>query len=254
MSIVAVQRALILLKEISASPNGVSVREVARSLSYSPAVVQKSIQALVAEGFAQQDPITQHYHLGPAALQVGLAGLAKLELFRVAHPYMQSLADSSGETSLLGIRQGDIVIYIDKALSNAEIRLDVSIGATRPLNCTAIGKILLAEMPDAEIDRLARTGAFTQASPHSVTDVERIKQEMVEVRERGMALDLEEFSLGAMCLAAPIRNHEGRVVAAIAIAGPRQRVNDAKDRIAQQVLACAENITIALGGTPQFSS
>ncbi|MBC7812505.1 MAG: IclR family transcriptional regulator [Burkholderiales bacterium] len=236
------------------SPNGIGVREVARSLSYNPAVVQKSMQALVAQGFAQQDPITQHYHLGPAALQVGLAGLAKLELFRVAHPFMQALADNSGETALLGIRHGDIVMYIDKALSNAEIRLDVPVGATRPLNCTAIGKILLAELPDEEIDRLSQAGAFTQASLHSVTDAERIKREMIEVRERGMAADREEFTLGAMCLAAPIRNHEGRVVAAIAIAGPTQRVDSAKDQLATQVLACADNITTALGGMPQFPS
>ncbi len=135
MSITAIERALVLLKYMASSPDGVGVRDVARNLGTSPAVVQKSLQALVAQNFATQDPVTQHYHLGPAAIQVGLAGLAKLEIRKVARPYLETLAFSSGETVFLAIQQEDAAVYVDKVLSLSEIRLDAPIGSRRPFNC-----------------------------------------------------------------------------------------------------------------------
>jgi len=247
VSITSVQRALIILKHMAAASNGVGVRELARTLGYSPAVVQKSIQALVSQGFAQQDSDTERYHLGPAALQVGLAGLARLEIRQVARPYMEKLAATTAETVLLGIRQGDVAIYIDKVRSPVEFRLDPPVGAPRPFNCTAVGKVLLAYLPDAEVERLARQGAFEQATPNSITDLTLLRLELARVRERGLALDLEEYLFGAMCLAAPVRNYDSAVVAAIALAGPAQRMAQAQDELARKLLACANDVSAALG-------
>ncbi len=247
MSIVSVQRALAILKHMAISPNGVSVREAARALGYSPSVVQKSMQALVSQKFAQQDSTTQHYHLGPAALQVGLAGLTKLEIRQVARPHLQELAETSGETALLGIRQGNEAVYVDKVLSSAEIRLDAPIGASRPFNCTAVGKVLLAHSPEGELERLAKKGAFVKTTTNSMTALTQLKLEMAKVRERNLAIDREEFVPGAMCLAAPLRNYDGLVVAAVALAGPVQRVEAAQTQLAKQVIACANAISAALG-------
>jgi DNA-binding IclR family transcriptional regulator len=247
MSTIAVQRALIILQYIASSSDGVGVRELARALGYSPAAVQKILEALVSKEFAQQDPLTKQYYLGPGALQVGLAGLTKLELGEVARPILRRLAEVSGETALLGIRHGDEVVYIDKALSPAEIRLDAPLGVPRPFNCTAIGKVLLSYLPEGELERLAQAGAFVQATPHSVVGVNRLRSEIVRVRERGFAIDREEFSLGAMCLAAPVRNHNQIVVAAIAVAGPVQRVEIAEKELARQVITCTNDVSTGLG-------
>ncbi len=247
MSINAVERALIILKQMAFSPDGVSVREMARQLGVSPSVVQKSLQALVVQGFAQQDPVTQHYHLGPVAIQVGLAGLARLEIREVARPYLQTLAESSGETTFLGIRQGNMVVYIEKVLSRAEIRLDVPIGSRRPLNCTAVGKALLAYLPEEEMERLAEEGAFVRSTPNSITDPEQLKREMALVRKRGFAVDREEFASGTMCLAAPVWDYEGNVVASVTMSGPVQRVQPQEEELARQVIECAGAISSALG-------
>lgn len=247
ISITSVQRALIILKQMSVSPNGVGVRAMARTLGYSPAVVQKSIQALVSQGFAQQDPETERYHLGPAALQVGLAGLARLEIRQVARPYLQVLAEASGETALLGVRLGDMATYIEKVRSLNELRSDAPVGARRPFNCTAVGKALLAYFPDEELERLHRDGAFVQSTPNSITDLTQLKLEMARVREQGLAIDREEFALGIMCLAAPVRNYNGAVVGAVALAGPVQRIQSAVEELSRHVISCAADISAALG-------
>ncbi|MFN8452797.1 MAG: IclR family transcriptional regulator [Anaerolineae bacterium] len=250
MSITAIERALVLLKYMASAPNGVGVRDLARSLGLSPGVVQKSLQALVAQGFANQDPVTQHYHLGPAAIQIGLAGLAKLEIRKVARPHLEALAASSGETVFLAIRQDDAAVYVDKALSQSEIRLDAPIGSRRPFNCTAVGKALLAYLPDDEQERLASAGAFFQSTPHSIVDPAQLSAELTQVRLTGIAFDREEYALGAMCLAAPIFNYEGEVIAALTASGPVQRVQAKQDALVGEVLECAQAISQALGYTP----
>jgi IclR family transcriptional regulator, KDG regulon repressor len=247
MSVVAVERALVILKHMAAAPNGVGVREVARTLGYNHTVVQKILQTLVDQDFARQDPLTQHYVLGAAALQVGLAGLAKLQAREVARPLLQSLAESTGETALLGILDGPHAIYVDKVLSPTEFRLDPPLGAIRPLNCTALGKAILAFMPEERIDRLAHAGAFVASTPRAITDVAVLKDELARVRQSGFAVDNEEFIPGAMCLAAPVLDHDGQVIAAVTISGPSQRMAGTTERLAAEVKACAGEISAGLG-------
>ena len=223
------------------------VREISRALGFSPAVVQKSLQALVSQDFATKDPITQHYHLGTAALQVGLAGLSKLELRKVARPHLEVLANGSGETALLGIPYGNTAIYVDKIVSPAEVRVDATVGTRRPFNCTAVGKALLAYMPAEMLSRLSREGAFVQATPRSIMKLPALKQELARIRERGVAVDAEEFLPGVMCIAAPIRNHDRVVVGAISISGPVQRVQAAEADLSRQVMAAARVVSTALG-------
>lgn len=247
MGSITVERALIILKHIATSSKGVGVREVAQLLGYSPAVVQKILQALVSQDFAQKDDTTRKYALGPAAIQVGFAGLTKIELRSEARSHLQTLSAESGETALLGIRIADKVMYIEKASSPAEIRMDPPIGAFRPFNCTAVGKVILAFMPDEELELLAKQNAFVQPTSNSVTDVNKLKLEMARIRESGVAIDNEEFIQGAMCLGAPIRNHEGEVIAAVAISGPTHRMTGSLQNLRAQLTDCTKKISTALG-------
>lgn len=247
MTINAVERALVILKQIAFSETGVGVREVARGLGISPSLAQKSLQALVAQGFARQNPDTQLYELGWMAIQVGLIGLRRLELRQVARPYLQQLMTETGESTFLGVRQGNGAVYIDKVLSLTELRMDVPLGSWRPLNCTAVGKAILAYLPEASLDHLAREGAFRQPTPNSIADPEALKVEMASIRETGIAVDREEFVLGAMCLAAPIRSYEGDVIASVVVSGPIQRIEPRLEEMARQVKLSGDAISKTLG-------
>ncbi len=243
----AVERALIILKHLSRSEDELGIRELSRELGFSPAGVQKIMNALHEQGFVAQNEQTKRYALGPAVLQIGLAMLGQLEVRQVARPYMKALAKETGETAMLGIRDSDEVFYIDKALPDSEIRMDVPLGVSRPYHCTAVGKILLAQLPAGEFERLAAADSFAQVTPNSITNPDQLAAELEDIRQKGYALDREEFKLGARCVAAPIHNHNGQLVAAITVAGPTGRIEANLDALIEQVLTKGREISARLG-------
>lgn len=247
MSHVAVERALILLRYIVDNPDGLSIREVSRSLGYSPATVQKLINALNAQGYVVQDKLTERYHLGPEAVQLGLTALSRLEIRRIARPHLETLSSDSGETVFLGMARGNHAIYIDKVVSAQPIRMDAPLGVNRPYNCTAVGKVLLAGLPDEEFERLAAEGAFEQMTERSITEVDALRAEIEQVRAQGWARDDEEYISGAGCVAAPVRDHEGQVIAALTVSGPAARISEQVDRLVAQVKASAVAISEEMG-------
>jgi len=247
MSIVAVERALVILKIVSQSPEGIGVRALARQLGYSPGVVQKSIQALAAQGFLEQEPSTQAYRLGTEAVMLGLVALGRMDIRKAARPVLERLVAATGETSMIGVPHGDIAVYVDQVPSPNEVRMNVPIGAPRPLNCTAVGKALLAYLPDSELERLHEAGGFRHPTSQSVEDVSELREELARVRDTGVAIDAEEFLVGARCVAAPVRDFEGNVVAAVAVSGPAGRMAANEAMVIAEVRAAAVAISDALG-------
>lgn len=247
MSHVAVERALILLRYIVDHPDGLSIRQVSRDLGYSPATVQKLVNALRAQGYVAQDELTERYHLGPQAVQLGLAALSRLEVRRVARPYLEALGEESGETVFLGIARDTHAIYVDKVVSAQPIRMDAPLGVDRPYNCTAVGKVLLAGLPEQELERLATSGAFERRTERSVTEADALCAEMERIRARGWARDDEEYVPGAGCVAAPVYDHEGHLVAALTVTGPAARIDERLDSLVAQVKAAAAAISEAMG-------
>ena len=247
MSHVAVERALVLLRYIVDNPDGLSIREVSRSLGYSPATVQKLINALNTQGYVVQDKLTERYHLGAEAVQLGLTALSRLEIRRIARPHLEALSSESGETVFLGIARGNHVIYIDKVVSTQPIRMDAPLGVNRPYNCTAVGKVLLAGLPDEELERLAAEGAFEQRTERSISEPDALRVEIEQVRAQGWARDDEEFISGAGCVAAPVCDHEGQVIAALTVTGPATRINERFDQFVAQVKTHAAAISAEMG-------
>lgn len=247
MNHVAVERSLILLKYTADSPEGLSIREASRELGYSPSIVQKLVNALKAQGYVVQDKATGRYRLGPAAVQLGLIALSRLDLRRLSRPHMEKLNKETGETVLLGIARDRHAVYIDKVLGSQPIRMDVPLGVDRPYNCTAVGKVLLAGMPDENIEKLASEGAFERRTEKSIYDVDAVKAEIEKVREQGWALDRGEYVPGVECVAAPILNHDREVIAAVTVSGPSAHIEKRLDYIVEKVKACARAISREMG-------
>ena len=243
----AVERALILLRYIVDNPDGLSIREASRNLGYSPATVQKLINALSAQNYVVQNELTERYHLGPGAVQLGLTALSRLDVRRVARPHLETLASECGETAFLGIPRGNHVVYIDKVVSSEPIHMDTPLGIDRPFNCTAVGKVLLTGLPAEELERLASEDAFEHRTERSISELEALCAEVDRIREQGWAWDNEEYNPGVGCVAAPVRDHEGQIVAALTASGPAERIDEKLDGIVTQVTAHAAAISEELG-------
>jgi IclR family KDG regulon transcriptional repressor len=254
MSNLAVERALILLRYIVDNPGGLSIREASRNLGYSPSTVQKLVQALETQGYVVQDEITNRYHLGPEAVQLGLAALSRLSLRRIAHPYLEQLSQDSQETALLAITRGDYVVYVDKVVSTQAILMDAPLGAQRPYNCTAVGKILLSDFSDEEVEQLALKNVFEQRTANSITDLSKLKNEIEKVRSSGWSQDNGEYTDGLNCIAAPVYDHEGLIIAALTVSGPADRITNNFETMLEKVKSYALAISEELGYRPTTDS
>ena len=164
---------------------------------------------------------------------------------QIARPYLEALSAETQETVFLAIARGNRVIYIDKVVSDQIIRMDAPLGVSRPYNCTSVGKVLLAGMPNNRLMDLA--DFFENRTGNSNIDVKVLQAEIDQVRECGWAMDKEEYALGAFCIGAPIFDHEGSIIAAVTVTGPAERIRERLEDNLTRVLANAKKISEAMG-------
>jgi IclR family transcriptional regulator, KDG regulon repressor len=246
-TVLGIDRAIVILGYLAAKKKGAGVRQISRDLGYSSSVTQKILNTLKTHQFVKQDEASGVYQLGIALVELGLSVLERLDVRQIARPHLTDLADDTQETALLAIRDGLHAVYIDKAESPLPIRMNAGIGAHRPLNCTGVGKVLLAWGPAGLLETMNWAPILKKSTPNSIDDLEQLKVELEHVREQGFALDQEELHVGMMCVAAPVFNREGEVIAAITVAGPTERIKDRIEGHASKVMTKAALISRELG-------
>jgi IclR family transcriptional regulator, KDG regulon repressor len=251
-SALSVERALLILKHLAQAPDGVGVRDLARRFGYGLNVTQKTLNALRAHEYVRQQDGGGKYVLGFRVVELAMAMLAHIDLRAVAHPHLRALSERIQESVYLGQLDGDEVVYVDRVEPAGEMRVAADIGTRRPLNCTGVGKVLLAFLPDLPLEALLARGAFKGTTPNSLTDLSRLRKELEEVRQLGYAVDREEFMLGIGCVAAPIFDHTGMVKAAVTAVTLAARLNQERlVQVAGEVKATAATISRALGFLPR---
>jgi len=247
MGHIGVERALVLLRYIADQEDGLSIREVSRELGMSTPVVQNIIEAMKAQGFVEKNKSNDRYYFGPEAIHLGFSVLSKLDIRQTSRAHLEALCKETGETVFLGILSGDKAVYIDKVVSEQMIRIDARFGATRPLNCTAVGKALLAHQQPEVIQEIFDAGAFEKRTENSIMDPYKLQDELKKIRDQGWSFDDEEFMQEACCIAAPIRDGGGLVIAALSISAPASRVRGRETEIIEQVKRHAKGISGNLG-------
>lgn len=250
-TVVSVERSVIILELLAERGGGLGTREISRTLGYGSGTTQKILNTLRGKGLVTKHPDSGAYVFGIGAVKLAHQILAQTNLSMLARPYLVRLAEVTGESAYLGIRQSDSCIYIDKVLSEEEVRFDAPLGAPRPLNCTAVGKALLAASPDGRdlsaLRAMAGRGAFVTPTDRSLTEPEALLRDLDAVRDRGYALDDREFNLLGACVAAPVVDHTGALVAALSVSGPAERVDGQRNEFAEVVRLVAEEVSQALG-------
>lgn len=172
------------------------------------------------------------------------------DLPALAHPFMTDLVRRFQETVNLGVLDGDEVFYIRVIESPHTFRLAAHAGIRSPLHSTALGKALLASLPDLELQNLVKRCDFRRFTKNTICEVSPFMRELVRVRRRGYAIDNMEDSEGARCLASPIFDGEGRGVAALSISGPASRVHRARDsELTEALMGVCKQLSKLLGYT-----
>jgi len=193
------------------------VTEVAQETGLLPSDVHRLLSSLELYGYVEQDSHSKKYHLGLHVLKLGYTVLQRLELREIGRPLFRHLSEEIEATvnmAILDTREREI-IFVEQVDSPSEWQIKPRIGARAAPHCTALGKVLTAFADPALARRVVKKFGLEKGTEHTITTMEELERELALVREQGYALDREEAVEGACCVAVPVRDHTGAVVAAI---------------------------------------
>jgi DNA-binding IclR family transcriptional regulator len=251
----AAAKALELLSVFSYREPQLSLAELARRTGIPRATAFRLLSTLEQAGFLAK--VRGAYQVGIKCFVLGNIVAGGLDLRETAHPHLVALRDSTRETTQIAILDHWQVVYLERMLSPLPVGfMRTRAGAILPAYCTGLGKTMLAFRPEAEVKAWARKQRFPPITPRTITSGARLLKELQAIRERGYGLDEEEREKGVCCVAAPVRNHTGDVVAAISVAGPTHRMPRALvgSEVAEAVVAAARAISIDLGAIEEVGS
>ncbi len=216
----SIEKAFRILEILSAhSPLGVT--EIADELGLKKSSVSRLLKALAEHGYAEVTAQRGQYRIGPRILVLAKGYLEDDRLLREAQPILHELALTLRASAHLAVLAGDDLVIVAKEPSPEYIQVTTRVGGRTPLHASALGKILLADLPEKK--RAAILGhTLTRYTEKTITDHRKLQKALDEIRERGFALELEEEHAGVGCIGAPVRNALGRWIAAISVAGPLQ--------------------------------
>jgi|SRR5271165_146026 len=248
--ITALQRGLRLLHLFSESPQGLTAKQVAGLSRLPVSTVHRFLANLVTAGFLSCDG-NGSYHLGIACFIIGQAAVGQLDIRGLSLRYLRELNQQTRETIHLTVRHGLSAVYVEKLDSPEPLRIHSRIGASVPLYCTAVGKVMLAYMPSDEQDRVFPELELKRHTPNTVGNLQELRTELYRVRKNGYACDLEEHEMHIRCVAAPIWDHTGSVQSSLSITAPMVRMPVARLRqLAPLIQAAGLEISRELGYQP----
>jgi|SRR5680860_15397 len=244
----SVERALQILKAMHAKREDVGITELGKELSLGKSTIHRLITTLEEYGFVQQTPESGKYRIGWALFELGSEVPRRASLIEVAKPYLKMLCSQANETTILAIRDCTDTIYIDTAEIIQILRMDIQAGTRVPAHCTALGKVLLTGLPNSEIRELYNGKVFKSNTMNSISSLDQLLYQIDNVRMSQYAIDDEEYCLGFRCVAAPVRDITGNIVAGIAVGGPSSRLTKAKlVEDYPYVMEAASRVSSALG-------
>jgi IclR family transcriptional regulator, KDG regulon repressor len=243
----SVTTAMRLLKAFSEDEIEIGISALAKRLGIAKSTAHRLAVTLVAEGMLEQDRDNGKYRLGVALFRLGTLVRRRMEVSNEARPYLYSLRETINESVHLAILDETEIMYVYHLESTQALRARSDLGVRKPAHSTAEGQAILAFEPQEVIDRVLAKGLVAY-TPRTITSPERFLKALAAVRQRGCAVDEEESEIGMVCVAAPIRDDTGAVVAAVGIAGPVTRLSrKAVAGVIPHVIATADQVSARLG-------
>jgi DNA-binding IclR family transcriptional regulator len=241
-------RTLDLLEVLAGHPEGMTLTDLTEGLGVPKNTVFRILTTLSLRGYTDRDENTKSYRLSRKMLSVSHAAIGGKRLLEAAGPCLRSLRDATGETALLATLASSRGIVLDQVPSSQPVKVVVEVGHAFPLHTAAPAKAMLAFLPDDVLEGLLATIRFTRHTARTITSARAFARELAAVRSQGYAFDRREESEAYACAAAPVFDHTGRVVAAIWVSGPSDRVTTARlPALARLVAAAAKTLSAALG-------
>lgn len=226
------------------------VTELARRLALSKSTAHRLLAALVDTGMVVQDPASELYRLGPEAISLGARALRSSDLRQAGRRALDELARTTGETASLEVLLEDEILILDEVPGSHLVGSVVEVGTRWPAHATSTGKLLLAHR-ESPLAAASGDGTLEAYTPQTITRRRDLERELEEIRGQGFATAREELEPGYSAIAAPLRDHLGRVVAALSIGGPTSRLGTRRlGELGAVLLRTADQVSMELGWDP----
>ena len=241
-------RGLEALRILAQADGPLGVTDLATKLGVDPSSSYRILATLESYGFVVQEPRGRKYTLGFETLAIAGAVLRRLDVVALAGKHLLDLVARTGESAHLAVLNGTSAIFVGREAAAAPLRVETRVGASEPAYCTAIGKALLFDHDTHDLRALFDDVAFQRYTARTVASVDDLVEDIARSRARSYAFDDQEFHDGVRCLAAPLREYGGKIVAAIGISGPSTRLSHAHlPALAAIVREVAESLSEEMG-------
>jgi IclR family KDG regulon transcriptional repressor len=203
---------------------------------------------LAEKGFVIKDSKTDKYKLGIKFFELGSIVIKNMDLRKIAHPYIEELSKEFNETVHLGVLDKGRVVSIEREESDTGLCSHIEIGKRTPLHCTAVGKAIMSYLSENEINLIIKEKGLEKFTENTITNKEGLENELKKIREQGYAVDNIEHEEGVRCVAGPIRDYSGKVIASMSISGPAFRINESNiPIIAKKIKEYCNSISKEMG-------
>lgn len=221
--------------------DGAGVTAVANDLDMTKSTVHNHLRTLEDEGYITNEGNT--YRVGLRFLELGEYKRNRMDIYKKARPEVTSLAQKTGEMANAAVEEHGKGVYITRAEGTEAVTVDTYAGKRVNLHCTALGKTILAELPERRVDDIIDTHGLPARTENTITDREELKSELAEIRKQRYAYDREERLSGLRCVAAPVVLEDGEIVAALSVSGPTTRIKgDRFHKDIPELLRSAANV------------
>lgn len=244
----SVLKAINILKSFTANELELRVTDIASRLSISTSTAQRLLSTLALSGLLEQAPDSRKYRIGHTLYALGNLYPASTDLTAAAAPVMKALNDSTQESINLGILEEGYVVFVSKEEAKGPLRFATHIGSIVPAYSSAMGKALLSQLPEPEIDHLYPEENLKTRTKYTITTKSRLKQELRVIRETGVSHSRQEDFEGFEAISSSIRDSNGKPVAAMSISVPAFKMNEKlAERLATLVKMGCDLISYNLG-------
>ena len=247
----AVERTLSILEMLSVTKTGLTLPELSRQLGLPKSSTYCLLVTLERRGYLHRNNRTHRYMFGLKLFSVANMALSGVELRENAAGFLQLLMQRSRLTVHMALIESDDAVLIEKVEPPGLVRLATWVGKRLDLHSSAVGKCLLAYLPEDEFLRLVRDRGLTRNNENTITSIRKLKHQMTQIRQAGYAIEDEEGEIGCRCVGAPVFDHSGNVIAAISVAGTTAQIRSEDfTYFGQLVQQTASDISEALGLVP----
>jgi DNA-binding IclR family transcriptional regulator len=228
MQFTSLHKALDIIQLLLDHKEIMDFREISESLNMPRSSAYKYLAVLRDRGFLDFEPNTKRYRLGLKFMELGSLVKSQIRIDQIALPYMKELAEVMKETVILSYLSSGVAYCLERVGPESGLVFSMQRGAHLPLYSGASAKVLLAQLPDSEIDDILKRVTLTSFTPNTITDPEKLRQNIREIKTQGFAYSDQETDWGARAIAAPVVNSKLGIIASLCVVGPAQRMSGKK--------------------------